>query len=81
MKVFVLRPVFLMQFAGVQEDFNVEKNPEMTADSFLNTMAQMTVLVTRLMVEFAKSLPGFIELSMDDQIILLKVRNFLSICS
>ncbi|KAL8617729.1 hypothetical protein ACOMHN_053562 [Nucella lapillus] len=56
------------------EDISEEKasKNEVTADGFLNAMAQMTVLITHLIVEFAKSLPGFIDLNKDDQIILLK---------
>ena len=36
-------------------------------------MAEMTILVTQLVVEFAKHLPGFTTLDKEDQIILLKV--------
>ena len=35
----------------------------------------MTVLITHLIVEFAKSLPGFTRLLKEDQIILLKVSS------
>lgn len=35
----------------------------------------MTVLITHLIVEYAKSLPGFSKLNKEDQIILLKVRT------
>ncbi|KAL8602892.1 hypothetical protein ACOMHN_026852 [Nucella lapillus] len=48
---------------------------EVSADSFLNAMAQMTVLITHLIVEFAKCLQGFTELDSDDQIILLKAAS------
>ncbi|XP_076439775.1 ecdysone receptor-like [Babylonia areolata] len=48
---------------------------EVSADSFLNAMAQMTVLITQLIVEFAKCLQGFTELDKDDQIILLKAAS------
>lgn len=55
-------------------DISLEKgNEDVSADSFLNTMAQMTVLITHLIVEFAKCLTGFTDLDRDDQIILLKV--------
>lgn len=43
-----------------------------TGDNVLGSLARMTVLITHLIVEFAKSLPGFDRLSKDDQIILLK---------
>nr|AUS83915.1 ecdysone receptor [Eisenia fetida] len=35
-------------------------------------MAEMTILVTHLVIEFAKHLPGFLVLDKDDQIVLLK---------
>jgi len=38
-------------------------------------MVEMAILVTRLVVEFAKHLPGFETISKDDQITLLKVRT------
>lgn len=44
-----------------------------SGDNVLGSLARMTVLITHLIVEFAKSLPGFDRLSKDDQIILLKV--------
>ncbi len=37
-------------------------------------MAEMTILVTQLVVEFAKKLPGFSDLAREDQINVLKVR-------
>lgn len=37
-------------------------------------MAEMTILTTQLIVEFAKHLPGFMSLDKEDQIILLKVQ-------
>lgn len=39
-------------------------------------MAEMTILVTHLVVEFAKHLPGFVSLSREDQIVLLKVTKY-----
>lgn len=36
-------------------------------------MAEMTILVTQLVVEFAKKLPGFQDLQREDQINVLKV--------
>lgn len=43
-----------------------------SGEHVLGSLARMTVLITHLIVEFAKSLPGFDRLSKDDQIILLK---------
>lgn len=50
-----------------------DRKPEVSAENFLNSMARMTVLITHLIVEFAKCLRGFTELNKDDQIVLLKV--------
>jgi len=58
----------------LQEEINLDRgNVEVDADTFLNTMARLTVLITRLIVEFAKCLTDFTDLDRDDQIILLKV--------
>ena len=43
------------------------------SDAIFVHMVEMTILVTRLIVEFAKSLPGFRNLVKEDQIVLLKV--------
>ena len=43
------------------------------ADLVFGHMVEMAILVTRLVVEFAKHLPGFQTISKDDQITLLKV--------
>lgn len=43
------------------------------SDTIFEQMAGMTVLVTHLIVEYAKHLPGFQEITKDDQIALLKV--------
>jgi len=48
------------------------------SDIIFRRMAEMTILVTQLVVEFAKRMPGFLDLERDDQIILLKV---LYLCS
>ncbi|ESO82067.1 hypothetical protein LOTGIDRAFT_170342 [Lottia gigantea] len=48
---------------------------EVTADAMFRDMAEMTVLITNLIVEFAKSLPGFTSLSKADQIVLLKAAS------
>lgn len=42
-------------------------------DALLSQLAKMTVIITHLIVEFAKNLPGFSRISKDDQIVLLKV--------
>ncbi|KAK7109353.1 hypothetical protein V1264_013407 [Littorina saxatilis] len=52
-----------------------DRKPEVSAESFLNSMARMTVLITHLIVEFAKCLRGFTELNKDDQIVLLKAAS------
>ncbi|XP_045169068.1 ecdysone receptor-like isoform X2 [Mercenaria mercenaria] len=41
-------------------------------DSLLSQLAKMTVIITHLIVEFAKNLPGFTRICKDDQIVLLK---------
>ncbi|XP_060603528.1 ecdysone receptor-like isoform X1 [Ruditapes philippinarum] len=41
-------------------------------DALLSQLAKMTVIITHLIVEFAKNLPGFTRISKDDQIVLLK---------
>ena len=47
--------------------------PKDLSQDIYKHMAEMTILVTQLVVEFAKRLPGFCSLEKDDQIILLKV--------
>jgi len=42
-------------------------------DMVFGHMVEQAILVTRLVVEFAKHLPGFQMISKDDQIALLKV--------
>jgi len=42
-------------------------------DMVFGHMVEMAILVTRLVVEFAKHLPGFQMITKDDQIALLKV--------
>lgn len=41
-------------------------------DIMFGHMVEMAILVTRLVVEYAKHLPGFQTISKDDQIALLK---------
>ncbi|XP_041365312.1 ecdysone receptor-like [Gigantopelta aegis] len=64
------------------DDKDVERvtliNPEdkeASPRSLLSDMVQMTVLITHLIVEFAKCLPGFLSLNKEDQIILLKASS------
>jgi len=47
--------------------------PKDVPSTVFQHMVNMTVLVTHLVVEFSKKLPGFLDLEKDDQIILLKV--------
>jgi ecdysone receptor len=46
--------------------------PKDVSEMIFKQMAGMTILVTQLVVEFAKHLPGFTSLEREDQIILLK---------
>ena len=47
--------------------------PKEVTEQIYKHMAEMTILVTQLVVEFAKNLPGFMSLDREDQIVLLKV--------
>ena len=47
--------------------------PKDLSEVIYKSMAEMTILVTYLVVEFAKRLPGFQSLDKEDQILLLKV--------
>lgn len=49
--------------------------PKEMSEQVYQTMAGMTILVTHLVVEFAKKVPGFQDLERDDQITLLKVSS------
>lgn len=49
------------------------KTEAVSGDSMLSQLAKMTVIITHLIVEFAKNLPGFSRISKEDQIVLLKV--------
>jgi ecdysone receptor len=51
---------------------NEENVPKDVPSAVFQHMVNMTVLVTHLVVEFAKKLPGFLDLEKDDQIVLLK---------
>lgn len=46
--------------------------PKDMSDALFKNMAEMTILTTHLIVDFAKHLPGFLSLNRDDQITLLK---------
>jgi hypothetical protein len=52
--------------------------PKEMSEQVYQTMAGMTILVTHLVVEFAKKIPGFLELECKDQITLLKVNRCLN---
>ena len=47
--------------------------PKEMSEQIYKNMAEMTILVTQLVVEYAKHLPGFSTISREDQIVLLKV--------
>jgi len=49
------------------------------ADAVFGHMVEMAIIVTRLVVEYAKHLPGFQTISKDDQIALLKASGVLMI--
>ena len=66
----MLFPVFVcLQEVKISET----GRPKDVSEQVYKHMAEMTVLVTQLVVEFAKCLPGFSDLDREDQIILLKV--------
>ncbi|XP_060086039.1 oxysterols receptor LXR-alpha-like [Ylistrum balloti] len=48
---------------------------EESGEHVLGSLAKMTVLITHLIVEFAKNLPGFTRLDKEDQIVLLKAAS------
>ncbi|KAL3831771.1 hypothetical protein ACJMK2_023478 [Sinanodonta woodiana] len=45
---------------------------EISGEDMLSQLAKMTVIITHLIVEYAKSLPGFVRINKEDQIVLLK---------
>lgn len=51
---------------------NMCKTEDVSGDAMLSQLAKMTVIITHLIVEFAKNLPGFTRISKEDQIVLLK---------
>lgn len=62
---------FLCFFQDVSAD--MVNSDAIAGDALLSQLAKMTVIITHLIVEFAKNLPGFSRISKDDQIVLLKV--------
>ncbi|CAG5131205.1 unnamed protein product, partial [Candidula unifasciata] len=54
------------------KDFDARKHDSLDPQTFLTSMASTFVLITQLIVEFAKGMPGFLTLSKNDQITLLK---------
>ena len=63
-----------MYFSSFQDVTpNMCKTEDVTGDAMLSQLAKMTVIITHLIVEFAKNLPGFTRISKEDQIVLLKV--------
>lgn len=63
-----IRNSFFLQEVNVSET----TSPDALSDAIFMHMVEMTILVTRCVVEFAKRLPGFQNISKDDQIVLLK---------
>ncbi|XP_061179752.1 oxysterols receptor LXR-alpha-like isoform X1 [Saccostrea echinata] len=59
----------------VDDAIDIDPNKEESGEHVLMSLSKMTVLITHLIVEFAKSLPGFSKLSKEDQIILLKAAS------
>lgn len=55
--------------------------PREMSEAVYQHMAEMTILVTQLVVEFAKKLPGFQDLAREDQINVLKVCSFVKYLS
>ncbi|XP_059152482.1 ecdysone receptor-like isoform X2 [Physella acuta] len=54
------------------KDFDSTKTDTIDPNSFVNSMASTFIIITQLIVEFAKGLPGFLTLRKEDQITLLK---------
>ncbi|ESO11616.1 hypothetical protein HELRODRAFT_108893 [Helobdella robusta] len=59
----------------LHEKMQQSKTEEELSDAIFVYMVEMAILVTRLIVEFAKNLPGFRGLLKEDQIILLKASS------
>ena len=56
-----------------QDSTTDDSKDTVAGDDLLTQLAKMTVVITHLIVEFAKNLPGFVRISKEDQIVLLKV--------
>ena len=52
-----------------------DSKPKEMVEMIYKQMAEITVVITQLIVEFAKQLWGFSTISKEDQIVLLKVRG------
>lgn len=59
----------------VNDAIDIDTAKEESGEHVLSSLSKMTVLITHLIVEFAKSLPGFSKLNKEDQIILLKAAS------
>ena len=72
-----LRLNYLKLFCLLLQDVtpNMCKTEPVCGDAMLSQLAKMTVVITHLIVEFAKNLPGFTRISKEDQITLLKVSS------
>jgi hypothetical protein len=66
--------LFVVMFAVQKVKISDVGRPKEMSEAVYQHMAEMTILVTQLVVEFAKKLPGFQDLAREDQIIVLKVR-------
>ncbi|XP_005101764.3 ecdysone receptor [Aplysia californica] len=54
------------------KEFDYKTNSTLDPQTFMNSMASTFVLVTKLIVQFAKELPHFVDVCKEDQITLLK---------
>ena len=65
--------IYLFFFVIVSQKCFDPANPKDAKELLFTQLAQFTVLSTQLVVEFAKQMPGFLDLCIEDQIIMLKV--------
>ena len=63
-----------MYIVDPEQNFRVSDDgrPKDMSEQIYKMIAEMTILTTQLVVEFAKHLPGFSSINKEDQIILLK---------
>ncbi|KAH9492466.1 hypothetical protein Btru_029169 [Bulinus truncatus] len=54
------------------KDFDFRNQTSLDSKTFMSAMASTFVIITQLIVEYAKGLPGFLSLSKNDQVTLLK---------